>query len=71
MSNKDSKKMLRNLVFVSLISADNDKYSEDVKQDILQRFNRAGGDITKVDDWGWILDPLKEDKERYMKLLQV
>lgn len=70
MSEEDSKKMLRDLVFVSLISADNDEYTEEVKQDILSRFNKAGGDINKVEDWDWVLDPLGNDKGRYVKLLQ-
>ena len=56
--------MLKNLVYVSIISADNDKYTEEVKQEIISRYHSVGDS-----DWSYVLDPLGEDKYKYMKLL--
>jgi len=50
---------LKNLVFVSIISADNDEFglSEDDKQEIMRRY--------KTDkDWKYILEPIGDEKVR-------
>lgn len=50
---------LRNYVYVSIISADNDEFglSEDDKQEIIQR-RRMGS------TWDYILEPIKDEKVR-------
>jgi len=58
---------LKCLVFTSLISADNDEYSEEVKQEILHRYGVY--EDFKDKNWDYILDPLGKDKEKYMKIL--
>lgn len=60
---------LKNLVYVSVISADNDEFglSEADKQEIIHRRELTGGT-----DWGWVLEPIKNLKQRDMlvQLLQ-
>lgn len=55
---------LKNFVFVSIISADNDEFSEAVKQEILTRYNE------NKENWEYILQPIedKEIRDRYIKL---
>ena len=50
---------LRNYIYVSIISADNDEFnlSEDDKQEIIQR-RRMGS------TWEYILEPIKDEKQR-------
>ena len=55
--------MLKNLVFVSLISADNDEYPEEVKQEIIKRREERPG------VWEYILEPLGEDADKLIKLM--
>ena len=66
--------MLKNLVYVSIISADNDKYPESIKQEILERHSKAReGFDDPTDsrmDWEYILSPLGEDAKPYIKLLK-
>lgn len=58
---------IKYIVLASIISADNDKYTEDTKQEVLSRMKY--GDIDKL-DLNWVLDPLpKADKEKYIELL--
>lgn len=58
---------LKNFIYVSIISADNDDYPEEVKQEIIRRYNDQKGNQPL--DWSVILDPLGEDKYKYMKIL--
>lgn len=47
---------LKNFIFVSIISADNDEYTEDQKQEVISRY-----ELTKDDpDWRFILEPVDE-----------
>ena len=47
---------LRCFLFVSIISADNDEYTEDQKQEVIRRY-----ELTKDDpDWQFILEPVDE-----------
>lgn len=48
---------LKNLVYVSIISADNDEFglSEDDKQEIMKRHKES-------DNWGYILEPIKNEE---------
>lgn len=50
---------LRNYIYASIISADNDEFnlSEDDKQEIIQR-RRMGS------TWEYILEPIKDEKQR-------
>lgn len=64
LDSKEELQMLKNLIFVSLISADNEEYTEEVKQQILSRYHEVG-----FSDWSYVLDPLGEDKYKYMKIL--
>lgn len=58
---------IKYIVLASIISADNDKYTEDIKQEVLSRMKY--GDIDKL-DLNCVLDPLpKADKEKYIELL--
>lgn len=52
---------LRNLVFVSVISADNDEFglSEDDKQEIIQRHKLNM-------DWDYVFEPIADEKKRRM-----
>ena len=55
--------MLKNLVFASLISADNDEYTEEVKQEVLKRREQFPG------KWEYILEPLGKDADKFIKLM--
>lgn len=54
-----AKEELRNYIYASIISADNDEFglSEDDKQEIIQR-RRLGS------TWDYILEPIKDEKAR-------
>lgn len=54
---------LKNLIFVSIISADNYEYPEEVKQEILRRHKEQRG------NWEYILEPLGEEAEKYLDIL--
>lgn len=60
---------LKNLVFGSLISADNDRYPESVKQEIIQRYDDHRIKGAPNLDWKYILEPLGDDADKYMKIL--
>ena len=60
MSNRNKElEELRNYVYVSIISADNDEYglSEEDKQEIIER-RKLGS------TWEYILEPIKDEKAR-------
>lgn len=52
---------LKNFVYVSIISADNDEFglTEDQKQEIMHRYDMKMS-------WDSILEPIKDDKTREM-----
>lgn len=54
---------VRNMIFASIISADNDKYSEDAKQEVIHRYKQPG-----KRDWQYILEPIND--ESYVELLK-
>lgn len=60
---KENMQMLKNLVFVSLINADNDEYPEEVKQEIIKRRKERPG------VWEYIFEPLGEDADKFIKLM--
>ena len=55
---------MKNFLFVSIISADNDSLEEDVKQDIMSRRKE------KPDDWAYILAPIQDEhvRDKYVDL---
>lgn len=55
------KEELKNLIFVSIISADNDEYglTEEQKQEIIHRHNE---DETR---WDYILEPIEDESLRH------
>lgn len=64
---EDDIQQLKNFIFVSLISADNYEYSEDIKQEIMYRHNVC--ENADFMDWEYILEPLGEDAEGYINIL--
>jgi len=52
---------LRNLIFVSVISADNDEFglSEEQKQEIMRRRKLDMG-------WDYVFEPIEDEKKRRM-----
>jgi hypothetical protein len=56
-SEVDNHAMLKNLVFASIISADNDELSEDCKQEIIFRYNQ----FKDTKPWHYILYPMLDD----------
>lgn len=62
-THKEQIQMLKNLVFGGLISADNDKYPEEVKQEIIKRHEERHG------VWEYILEPLGKDADKFIKLM--
>ena len=54
------KNELKNFIYVSLISADNDELEEDVKQEIIARYNRD----SEKQDWKYVLEPIKDEQSR-------
>lgn len=67
MSQIDDIQQLKNFIFVSLISADNYEYSEDIKQEIMYRYNVC--ENADFMDWEYILEPLGGDAEGYINIL--
>ena len=54
--NKLDREQLKNFLFVSIISADNDEFDEDTKQAIIQRYDKS----KKDQDWEYVLEPIKD-----------
>ena len=64
------KEALKYFLFASIISADNDSYTEDVKQDIIQRYDKYKDcDFDSV-DWKYVLEPLGDNADKYVKLMK-
>lgn len=72
---------LKYFVFASIISADNDEFTEEVKQEIISRFDeqipdKAAKDAKEVSNawnelnWEYILEPIG-DKEKIDRLASV
>jgi hypothetical protein len=73
LENQEEAAMLKCLVFANIISADNDKYTEEVKQEVLKRHKElsAGKDSLSPDmDWEYILEPIGENKDKYVELFK-
>lgn len=65
-----SEQQLKYFVMASIISADNDEYTEDIKQEIISRFgiDRASNKDWSEYNWEYILEPIG-DKDRISKLI--
>ena len=70
--NKNS--MFKNLIYVSIISADNDEYPEEIKQEILNRHKTASEGYEDPTDsrinWEYVFEPLGEHAKRYVELMK-
>lgn len=60
---------LRNFLYVSIISADNDDLTEEEKQAIMKRTDPKNLDNT---DWSYALEPIKDTgkRDKYIKLMK-
>lgn len=59
---------LKYFVFASIISADNDEFTEEVKQEIIRRYNPD--EKWEDHDWRHILEPIK-DSDKIDKLVSI
>lgn len=57
---------LRNFVFASIISAENDEYDEEIKQEVIHRYDLFDSDP----DWEYVLQPLGDDAHSYIDFFQ-
>ena len=57
-----TKEEMINFLYVSLISADNDDYTEEIKQELISRYDE------KPRDWEYILKPI--DNPRVLELFK-
>jgi hypothetical protein len=64
MSDQESLAMFKNLAFVGIISADNDRYTEEVKQEVLKRYEEC------PEDWKYILEPIGSDADLYLEIFR-
>lgn len=70
---QDEVVMLKSMLFASLISADNDEYTEEVKQEVLRRHKELseGKDILSANlDWKYILEPIGEKADKYRRVME-
>lgn len=60
---------LRNFLYVSIISAENDQLTEEEKQAIIQRTNPKDLENT---DWEYALEPIKDadKREKYIEIMR-
>lgn len=76
-----SEESLKYFVFASIISADNDEFTEKVKQEIISRFDEQSPDKAAKDakevssewnkmNWEYILEPIG-DKEKIDRLVSI
>lgn len=63
-----SEESLKYFVFASIISADNDEFSEDVKQEIISRYN--SDEKWEDNDWEYVLEPI-EDVDKRNRLISL
>lgn len=65
-SEAEHRVMLKSMLFASIISADNDEFTEDVKQEILTRHKEASKGFESILDsninWEYVLKPLNNPK---------
>lgn len=59
---------VKSLILASIISADNDEYTEEQKQEVITRFNEARK--TNKYDWNYILESV-DDTGKLAKLFEL
>lgn len=64
------KEGLKYFIFSSIISADNEYYTEYAKQDVIRRYDKYKECEFDDVDWEYVLKPLGEDAEKYVKLMK-
>lgn len=72
-SNLDDHATLKCLVLASVISADNDKYPEEVKQIVLDRLDKEdiyGSKISPKINWDYVFEPLGDDAKRLVDIMR-
>lgn len=66
LSEAERRVVLKSMLFASIISADNDEFTEDVKQEILTRHKEASKGFKSIldsnIDWEYVLEPLNNTK---------
>jgi hypothetical protein len=62
-----AKNDIKSLILASIISADNDRFTENQKQEVIVRFNEARK--TNKYDWDYILEPV-DDTGKITKLFE-
>lgn len=60
---------LKYFIYASIISADNDEFTEDQKQEVIRRFGLEEDVPFDDKDWEFILEPVDKDN-RLLKLLK-
>lgn len=73
LSDQEHRAMLKSLLFASIISADNDEYTEEVKQEVLRRHKEEdlyGCPISPNIDWNYVFEPLGESAEKCAKIMK-
>ena len=73
LSKADSAVMLKSLLFASIISADNDEFTEEVKQEVIKRHKEEdhyGSEISDQIDWDYVLEPLGESAKGAIKIMK-
>lgn len=63
-----SEESLKYFVFASIISADNDEFTEEVKQEIISRYNPD--EKWEDHDWRHVLEPIG-DNDKIDKLVSI
>lgn len=69
-----NEQQLKYFVFASIVSADNDEYTEDVKQEIMNRFgvDKDSGKEWDNYNWEYILEPIgnKNEIQRIIEIIK-
>ena len=63
MDKKEGLEELRCFLFASIISADNDEFTEDQKQEVIRRFDLEEDIPFDDKDWEFILEPVDKDNK--------
>ncbi len=63
-------KELKYFIFASAISADNESYTEETKQEIIRRYDKYKECEFNDVDWEYVLKPLGVDAEKYIKFMR-
>lgn len=72
LSSQEHLAMLKSMLLTSIISADNDEYTEEVKQTVISRLNeedKYGSKISPDINWDYVFAPLGEAGKYAIKLM--